>query len=79
MHQIFLLFPVKKVWWKCEKGHEYKDRIQNRVNKPGSGCGVCNLKKNALNRSIEIAESGRGIADKCPNIIKEGTQQKMAN
>jgi very-short-patch-repair endonuclease len=66
----------QKVWWKCEKGHEYKDKIQNRVNKPGSGCGPCNLKKSALKRSMQIAKNGKSIADVCPNIIKEWHPKK---
>lgn len=30
----------KKVWWKCEYGHEWKTAIINRTN--GSGCPYCN-------------------------------------
>ena len=29
----------KKVWWKCEYGHEWDARIYSRVN--GSGCPYC--------------------------------------
>lgn len=28
-----------KVWWKCEKGHEWKSSINNRVK--GKGCPIC--------------------------------------
>ena len=30
----------KKVWWKCEKGHEYQVRINDKTRKR-SGCPVC--------------------------------------
>lgn len=29
----------KKVWWLCDKGHEYEAKINNRSN--GTGCPVC--------------------------------------
>ena len=29
----------KKIWWQCEKGHEWKSTIANRVK--GSGCPTC--------------------------------------
>lgn len=34
----------KKVWWKCQKGHEWQATIANR-NK-GRGCPVCNSERN---------------------------------
>ena len=33
----------KNVWWKCEKGHEWQARINNRVN--GNNCPICIGKK----------------------------------
>ena len=33
----------KKVWWKCEKGHEWEAKIDNRNN--GSGCPICAREK----------------------------------
>jgi len=32
-------YSSSKVWWKCEKGHEWAATIQNRVR--GSGCPFC--------------------------------------
>lgn len=29
----------KKVWWRCEKGHEWQARISNRT--AGTGCPYC--------------------------------------
>ncbi len=33
----------KKVWWKCQKGHEWQARITGRNR--GSGCPVCNSER----------------------------------
>ena len=35
----------KKVWWKCEKGHEWQATIYSRSN--GIGCPICNLEHNS--------------------------------
>jgi len=32
-----------KVWWKCDKGHEWQARVQHRNN--GRGCPVCNSER----------------------------------
>jgi len=34
----------QKVWWKCNKGHEWQAEIKSRTN--GSGCPVCNSEQN---------------------------------
>ena len=38
--QMFTNFSPKKVWWKCEEGHEWRTRIKDRTRK-GSGCPIC--------------------------------------
>ena len=40
----------KKVWWICEKGHEWEARVANRRGINSNKCPVCNPKK------ISIAE-----------------------
>ncbi len=35
---------TKKVWWKCNKGHEWQATIANRNN--GSGCPICSSERN---------------------------------
>lgn len=32
-----------KIWWKCEKGHEYEAQVYNRTN--GRGCPYCSNKR----------------------------------
>jgi hypothetical protein len=34
----------KKVWWKCNEGHEWEAKVQNRTYY-GSGCPICNESK----------------------------------
>ena len=34
----------KKVWWKCNKGHEWQAKIQDR--NIGHGCPICNSERN---------------------------------
>ena len=38
----FTLGSEKRVWWKCDKGHEWQAQIRSRNN--GSGCPICNGK-----------------------------------
>lgn len=45
----------KSVWWQCEKGHEWKANIIQRVH--GSGCRKCNSEKPpALEESLLLTE-----------------------
>ena len=40
------MFPVKsntRVWWMCEKGHEWQAKVSNRVH--GRNCPICSNKK----------------------------------
>lgn len=52
---------TKKVWWKCEKGHEWEALVSNRVSR-GSGCPYCN----GLLPSEENC-----LASKYPEVAKE--------
>ena len=40
----------KKVWWKCDKGHEWEARISNRSN--GSKCHYCTGQKVTIDKSL---------------------------
>lgn len=39
----FTVYSNKMIWWKCEKGHEWKAQICNRSY--GTGCPTCNKSK----------------------------------
>ena len=59
----------KKVWWKCEKGHEWQAIIQSRNN--GNGCPYC---------SGRLADNGvNDLLTKNPNLAKEWNYEKNGN
>ena len=41
----FAVASNKKIWWVCNKGHEWQATINNRNN--GTGCPYCSNKKNS--------------------------------
>jgi hypothetical protein len=42
----------KKVWWVCNKGHEWKAQISHRNN--GSGCPYCAMKKSGEDNNLAV-------------------------
>jgi len=42
----------KYAWWKCKKGHEWKNTISNRYN--GNNCPFCSGKNHTVERSLGI-------------------------
>ncbi len=58
----------RSVWWRCEKGHEWRAGIKSRVE--GSGCPVC---KN------RVAVTGENtLADRFPQLCAEWDYEKNA-
>ena len=55
-------------WWRCEKGHSWKARIQHRVN--GVGCPVCSNKV--------VLKGFNDLATLYPNIAMEWNYDKNA-
>ena len=53
-----------KVWWKCEKGHEWKATIAGRCNSNGQ-CRLCS----AYERSHIQGE--HTLSSKCPQLLSE--------
>lgn len=51
----------KKVWWMCEKGHEWQSTITNRIDRH-SGCPYCSNKK---------AHNENNLAVLFPELVKE--------
>ena len=56
----------KKVWWKCNKGHEWKTSINNRNN--GSGCPYC------ANQKVLVGYND--LATIHPELAKEWDYEK---
>lgn len=44
---------AKKVWWKCERGHEWEAMVFSRT-KNGSGCPYCTGKKADASRNLKV-------------------------
>ena len=59
----------KKVWWICEKGHEWQARINNRIN--GNNCPICIGKK--------VLVGYNDLATVMPSIAKEWHPTKNEN
>lgn len=56
----------KKVWWKCNKGHEWTAAISDRIK--GNGCPYCGNKR--------ILSGYNDIFTLAPNLIKEWDYSK---
>lgn len=64
----------KKVWWKCQKGHEWQVAVGNRVNSHGeekrTGCPYCGNQK---------TYKGNCLATVNPELVKEWHPTKNGN
>ena len=72
----------KKIWWKCNQGHEYRARVYNRTKKNGSGCPYCAGKliceDNCLRTTHpELAEEWHTDKNKTisPDTVTKGSQR----
>lgn len=66
---------MRKVWWICPLGHEFKMKIQNR-GKLGQGCNVCagkvileGFNDFGSHRPLESAEWNHKLNDKAPSQV----------
>ncbi len=58
----------KRVWWKCDKGHEWQTMVSNRVK--GHGCPICSGHK--------VLDGFNDLATTDPEIAKEWNYEKNA-
>jgi len=58
----------KKVWWKCEKGHEWQESIVNRSK--GSGCPYCSGKRACAENCLQTLD---------PDLAKQWHPAKNGN
>ena len=58
---------AKKVWWLCEKGHEYQATIANRSK--GNGCPYC------AGKLVTTGEND--LKTLCPSLAEEWNYEKM--
>lgn len=59
-------YTNKRVWWKCELGHEWFAMIESRTN--GSGCPYCGNKK--------VLKGFNDLATKNPELVSEWDYEK---
>ena len=73
----------KKVWWVCERGHEYSSKVWDRTN--GVGCPYCAGKK-VLSGYNDLATTNPDIAkqwhptrngDLTPETVTRGSRKKV--
>lgn len=60
---------TKNYWWLCEKGHEWDDTVNYRVN--GHGCPICSKSNNHKRRIEQILSQGGSLQARYPEIAKE--------
>ena len=74
---------AKKVWWKCEKGHEYKSSIVNRTKSKGTCCPYCSGNKvlkgfNDLATNPELLKEWDYSKNTIkPDEVTKGTHKKI--
>jgi len=62
------IYSNKKVWWQCEKGHEWKAIIGNRTK--GIGCPYCSGRYASVNNSLQVLN---------PELSKQWHRTKNGN
>lgn len=58
----------KKVWWQCEKGHEWQASVVNRLKENGTGCPYCTNQK--------ILKGYNDLETLNPSLVKEWNYEK---
>ena len=71
-----------KVWWKCEKGHEWQARVYHRTN--GIGCPCCSKKRASIDNCLqtinpELAKQWHPTKNKdlTPNNVTPSSGKKV--
>lgn len=58
----------KKVWWQCEKGHEWEATVKNRAK--GSQCPVCQLQRRKTNPYPKRCQPENFLSNRHPELLK---------
>ena len=73
----FLPNSGKKVWWICDKGHEWQASLNNRTRNKGTGCPVCANKKIAYQKAFPLGN--HSLATENPELSKQWHPTKNGN
>lgn len=63
-----IAFTTRRVWWLCERGHEWQARVKDRMD--GTGCPVCSGQKVA--EGVNDLESGYPLIAAQWHSVKNG-------
>ena len=71
----------EKAWWICKNGHSFEAVIANRAKRHTadgaySGCPICALKKQGLQKSIKTAQLKGSLYDLYPDLAAEYDEEK---
>jgi len=65
----------QKIWWKCEKGHEWKTGVVHRT-RSGNGCPHCyNEKRSEIYQRVAVERKG-SLADLNPDYLSQWDKEK---
>lgn len=73
---MFTPYSHKNVWWRCDRGHEWKADIANRAQ--GRGCPVCSLASSGGRRRKAAREKFGTFFANRPHILTEWHTDKNA-
>ena len=66
----------KKIWWQCEKGHEWDAAVHSRVH--GNGCPICSGRKILIGFN-DLATTHPELAEEWHSVLNEGlTTQEVS-
>ncbi|MCP5049604.1 MAG: zinc-ribbon domain-containing protein [bacterium] len=72
----------KKVWWRCEKGHEWIDIVSSRAR--GKGCPLCRRERVLAGNNLQMANPGLARqwhptknGDLTPGRVTHGSNMKV--
>ena len=68
---------AKKVWWICEKGHEWKQDPNHR--RRGRGCPICAQESRKISHSKNWIAKYGSLAEKNPELAKQWHPTKNGN
>ena len=68
---------AKKVWWICEKGHEWEQNPNHRSR--GRGCPICAQESRKTSHSKKWIEKHGSLAEKNPELAKQWHPTKNGN
>jgi hypothetical protein len=67
---------AKKVWWRCQSGHQWQATVNSRTTPPGRGCPHCARAILGKRMRSQALRRGSPLAQTHPDIAREWHPQK---